>query len=163
MLLLFLSTAFAVPPLVQAADLAAPGMEVWWREGELLAGEPTQPGRPGLRPLSDLAPLALPVDLTGWTPLGDPCVPGATDHAMLDTVAVDADVIGDKEAPVIRLRAGQRLVASAALGRPAHICALRVVQADALPGLEIIVVWRPLEEDANLRGLVVYHIPDAAR
>lgn len=163
MLLLVLSIAFAAPALVQAADVAGPGLEIWWREGELLAGATTQPGRPGLRPLANLVPVALPLDLSSWTRLGDPCVAGATDQANLEGVAVQAEATGDLTAPVIRLRAGNRLVASAALGRPAHICAIRVVQADSLPGQEIVVVWRPPEADTDLRGMVVYHIPDVAR
>lgn len=163
MLLLFLSSALAVPPLVVAADLASPGLEVWWREGELLAGATEQPGRPGLRPLADLAPVALPADLSGWTRLGDPCPGNARDRAILHEATVDADVVGDSQAPVIRLHEGSRLVASAALGRPASVCAVRVVQADDLPGQEIVVVWRPLDRDSELRGLVVYHIPDSAR
>lgn len=163
MLSLLLSVAFAAPPLVQAADLASPGLEVWWREGELLAGVSGQAGRPGVRPLVDLAPIALPQDLSGWTRIGATCKPSPTAAATLGDLAVVAALTGTPQEPVVELRAGERIVASAAVGRPARACDIAVLQADTLPGLEVVVVWMPLDPDSSLRGLQVYHVPEIAR
>lgn len=163
MWLLTLSLALAAPPLVSAADVAAPGLEVWWRDGELLAGATSQPGRPGFRPLVDLAPFALPPDLSGWSPVGARCEPTARDAGSLADLAVVAEVVGDPNDPIVQVRADRRIVASSELGRPARVCGLRLVQADTMPGLEVIVVWRPLDEASDLRGLTVYHVPDMAR
>ena len=163
MWLFTLSVALAAPPLVSAADVASPGLEVWWREGELLAGATQQPGRPGVRPLVDLAPIALPSDLSGWTPMGTRCDEVPTDDGELDGLPVVAEVVGTRDDPVLQIRADYRIVATSELGRPAHICTVRLVQADELPGLELVVVWRPLDRESPLRGLTVYHVPDMAR
>lgn len=163
MLLLFLNTALAVPPaLVPAADVAQPGLEVYWREGELLAGVPSKAGRPGVRPLADPTPMQMPADLVGWTPIGPSCGGGPSPVADLDGLKVQASLAGTADAPEVELRAGPRVIASYPLGRPARPCALAVVQADDLPGLEVLVVWRPIEDD-ELRGLRVFRIPDTAR
>ena len=163
MLSLLLSVALAAPPLVPAADLASPGLEVWWRDGELLAGVSGQSGRPGVRPLVDLAPIALPQDLSGWTRIGAICRTNPTATATLGELPVVATLTGTPQEPVIELRAGERIVASAAVGRPARACDIAVLQADSLPGLEVVVVWKPLEADSPLRGLEVYHVPEIAR
>lgn len=163
MFTLLLPVALAAPPLVSAADLAAPGLEVWWREGELLAGVSAEPGRTGMRPLADLAPFALPQDLSAWTRIGARCDRPATTTASLDGLSVVGEVVGTPQEPVVQLRAGARIVAAGALGRPAKACEIRVVQADSLPGLEVVVVWRPLEADSDLWGVAVYHVPEIAR
>lgn len=158
-----LTSALAAPPLVPAADLAGDGLEVWWREGELLAGVGERPDRRGVRPLADLAPIELPSDLSGWRRIGANCHPNANADATLGELPVVAELAGSSDEPVVQIRAGARVVASAALGRPARSCDIAVVQADGLPGLEVIVVWRPASEDETLRGVTVYHIPEIAR
>lgn len=163
MWLIALASALAAPPLVSAADVASPGLEVWWREGELLAGVTRQAGRPGMRPLVDLAPIALPQDLSGWTPVGARCEGRPSDDGEIEGVPVIAEVVGTPDDPVVQLRDGRRIVATSELGRPAQVCGLRLVQADTLPGLELVVVWRPVNEDSDLRGVTVYHVPDMAR
>lgn len=163
MLLLLLHTALAVPPaLVPAADLVQPGLEVWWREGELLAGVPSKEGRPGVRPLADPTPMQMPANLSEWTAIGQVCREGPSPVVEMDALKVQASLGGTPEVPEVELRAGARVIASYPLGRPARPCALAVVQADELPGLEIVVVWRPPDDDA-LRGLRIFHIPDTAR
>lgn len=161
--LLTLALALAAPPLVPAADLAGPGLAVWWREGDLLVGAPQTPGRSGIRPLVDLAPMELPADLSGWKQLGARCRPNPTATVELSELPVVAELVGTPEEPVVQLRTGGRVVSSAALGRPARACEIAVAQADELPGLEVIVVWRPLDEADDLRGVAVYHIPEIAR
>lgn len=163
MLSLLISTAFAVSPLILAADMAAPDLEVWWRDGEILAGSPGREGRPGVRPLVDIAPIAMPRDLGAFTQLGRGCAGPLGATFKLDALEVEAEMAGTPEEPVIQLRAGQRLLAASGLQRPMHVCAVHVVQADALPGLEVVVVWQPPENLSNLGGLTVFHIPDLAR
>ncbi len=163
MLLFALSVVLAAPPLVPAADFAGPGLEVWWREGDLLAGASERPGRPGVRPLADLAPLELPADLSTWRQIGASCRANATATATLGELPVVAQLAGTPDEPIVELRSGARVVASASLGRPASACEIAVLQADRLPGLEVIVVWRPADETDDLRGVAVYHIPEIAR
>ena len=74
-----------------------------------------------------------------------------------------ATLTGTPQEPVVELRSGERVVAAAPVGRPARACDIAVLQADDLPGLEVVVVWRPLEADSPLRGLEVYHVPEIAR
>jgi hypothetical protein len=40
---------------------------------------------------------------------------------------------------------------------------LYVAEADATPGLEILVLWRNQAEVAVPQGISVYRVPDAAR
>ena len=187
MLMLCLSmvaAAPAAPPLIPAADVAEPALMAWWREGDLLVGVPTREGRPGLRPLVSLAPVALPASFDGWTPIGESCEPDPTADAVIDGQTVTAEVEGPLEAPLVVLRSDDRVLASNVLSRPVRACDLRIAQADDLPGLEVIVAWRqgvvgpdegappapgavgpnaPPDAPDALRGIIVYHIPETAR
>lgn len=163
MLLLLLLRALAATPLVPAADVADKGLQFWWRDGELIAGLPEQPGRPAVRPLVDPAPVNLPQDLTGWTRIGASCPGLATAEFELGDQAAIAEVIGGKESPLVQIRIGPRVLAQYPLGRPAEVCEVRVDQADSLPGPEVLVAWRPPETSDPLRGLRVFHVPDGLR
>ena len=161
-----LALALSAPPLMPVLDLAEPGVVAWWREGELLVGVPGREGRPGLRPLVDLSPITLPEDLTAFELLGADCAEGPVSSAAatIDGHPVRLEVTSAEGAPILRLL-GQddRVLATNTLGRPARICALRLVQADALPGLEAIVSWRTGEATAEVAGLSVFRIPETAR
>lgn len=163
MLPLLLPCALALAPLVPAADVADKGLQFWWRPGELYAGLPDQPGRPAVRPLEDPAPLSLPADLSGWTRLGAACPGVGRVSFELGEIEATAEVVGTPDSPMVQVRAGPRLLAQHPLGRPAEICEVRVAQADALPGLEVLIAWRPPEASDTLRGLRVFHLPEALR
>lgn len=157
-------TARAAPPLVLAADVAETGLRAWWRPGELLVGQPAQPGQPGLRPLVSLTPMVLPQDLAEWATLGETCVTRPESSADLDGQRVQARVTTSGEGPVIQVVAGEKVLAENALGRPARICEVLLAEADALPGPEVLVAWRlELQTGDELRGLTVYRVPETAR
>jgi hypothetical protein len=181
-LLLLAPAAHAAPPLVPAADVADPDLQVYWRDGELLLGMPLRSDRPALRPLVDLAPSTLPDDLSGYRRLGEACdaVPRAT--ATLDGNPVVAEIGGSLEAPTIVLKGGPVVLAQNKLGRPVVPCTIDIVQADAVPGLEVVVTWRtgvagpdaadaaaatptaqPAPPSSEARGVFVFRIPDTAR
>ena len=162
MLPLLFDIAFA-PPLIPAADIADSALQIWWRDGDLLAGLPDKPGRPGVRPLIDPAPLALPADLSDWTLLGEPCANAPSPAVRIGDLEVTASVAGVQDTPLVQLKSGARVISAYPLGRPAMVCGVLVAQADNLPGLELIVVWRSLEEGDALRGLRVFHIPEGLR
>lgn len=163
--------ARAALPLVLVADVADLGLRAWWRPGELVLGKPDEAGRPGLRPLVSLAPVVLPVDLESWAALGEACVSRPESRAREDGARLRAQVLASAEGPVIQLLDGQELLATNALGRPAQVCDLLLAEADAMPGLEVIVSWRlelggerPAEGGgAELRGYTVYRVPETAR
>lgn len=140
--LVLISTAQAVPPLVPAVDVAERGLGAWWREGDLLVGVADVPGRPGIRPLAGSTPVELPADLSGWEPIGESCRSPVEVTAQVNGHEVMAEVAGTWEWPVVRLWSGGRVVAQNALGRPAQACDIRIVQADDIPGPEIVVAWR---------------------
>lgn len=162
-MLLFASVLHATPPLVLAADVAETGLRVWWRPGDLLIGPPAGDPRPGMRPLCGPAEVAIPTEISGWTALGATC-PGVLAHTFnLDGEPATATPEGTWEAPVIRLRSKGRVIAEAPLGRPGRVCEIAVGEADAVPGLEVMVTWRLGEGASELRGLNIYRIPDTAR
>lgn len=167
LLLLMLAPAApsAAPPLLVAADLGEPGMKVWWRSGDLLTGSPAAAGRPGLRPLTTDGPITLPDDLSGWTPVGEDCAEPPTATGTIDKTEVRVSVIADPTAhQIVRLTAGEHILAENTLGRPATVCSVTLAEADALPGPEILVSWRVGEgTPAAIRGLTVFRVPETAR
>lgn len=163
-MLFFLSVALAALPLMPAADVAEPGLQAWWRPGELLLGHPDQEGRPGIKPLVGLTPLVLPEDLTAWVRLGETCVSRPESSREIDGSRLTASVTASAEGPVVQVQSGDRVVAQNALGRPAQVCEVLLADADTIPGPEVIVAWRmELTGQAELRGYTVYRVPETAR
>ena len=149
--------AFALPPLVIAADVAQPELSAFAKEGELWVGMPNQPERPGMRPLVDTQARTLPPSLEGFEIIGEECQPVPGDSAEFGGRPVKATVAGDAMQPVIRLERDERPIAHSLLGRPATVCSLHLLNIDRVPGLEVLVAWR-FEE---LRGFTVYRIPES--
>ena len=73
-----------------------------------------------------------------------------------------AELSGPPGEQVLRLLQGERLVASRQVGRPVEGCELRLVQADGLPGLEILLSWRFGEAPDRIAGLMVFRVPESA-
>ncbi len=155
-----IGTAHALPPLVKAADLAQPNIEAFWREPGFLVCVPSQPGLPGQMPLEDSRPLQLPKDLESWTVIGQSCQAQPRHHTRLAGVPIEAAVSGDAIHPTVQLWMGGRPVAEALLGRPAKVCEIQIIEADAIQGLEIVVAWR-LSNDQALRGFTIYRVPES--
>jgi hypothetical protein len=151
----------AIPPLMPAADAAQPGLHAWWREGELLLGVPSAAERPAMRPLVDLAHFTLPTDFSGWEPIGKTCQADPRASAALEQVPIECTVTGTAIHPVIRLVQGTRVLAESALGRPAKVCEIRIVQADDMPGLELIVAWQMGKGETQVNGFNIFRIPEA--
>ena len=150
-------SAEALPPLVSAADIAQPNVVAFHRHGEFWVGAPNQPGRPGLRPLDDLQPRTLPSNLDDYSLLGNTCTNPPTDNALFGGLPVTATVSGDTLHPVIRLHQEGRPIAQSLLGRPAAVCSLHLIEADSVPGPELVVVW----DLPTVRGYTVYRVPEA--
>lgn len=161
MLFLLTSLALAAPPLDLAVDVAEAGLQAWWRPGELLVGVPGRGDRTALRPLVDLNPTTLPSDLSGWTDLGTGCSTPARGELEVDGVSLSARIAGPPEQRVLLLEVDGELRAQQSLGRPVRPCAVRLGQADALPGVEIMVSWDFGEGAAATRGLSVFRVPEA--
>jgi hypothetical protein len=159
-LMLLSGAAHATPPLMPATDVAQVGLVGWWRTGELLVGIPDAPDRPGMRPLVSTTPAPLPGDLSSWEPVGHSCEDPPRGVAAIGSNAVEGVVLGDEVQPVIALMQGDRIVAQNALGHPATVCEIRIVQADKLPGLELVVAWR-MTGEAPVQGITVFRIPEA--
>ena len=139
-------------------------MQIWWRAGELLVGDPTSEARPGLRPLISDAPLILPEDLSGWTPVGEVCQEPPRAEATIDGQPVTASIHTDPtQQQLVRLIASERLIAENTLGRPVQVCEIRISEADPLPGPEVIIAWRFGEGESQIRGLTVFRVPLTAR
>jgi hypothetical protein len=158
--------AVAAPPLLRAADMGEPGMQVWWQANDLLAGNPDAEGRPGLRPLVADSRLSLPVDLSAWSRIGETCTDEPSAQGTLHGVAVKVTVVTDPTAQqVVRLVTGETVLAENTLGRPATVCSIHLVEADNLPGPEILISWRLAAgtDEPMIQGLTVFRVPETAR
>jgi hypothetical protein len=158
--LLTSAVALAAPPLVVAVDEAEPGLRAWWREGEVLVAPPAGDPRPGVKPLVGPAPIVLPDDLEGWTPLLGEC-PERPPTAALPVGGRTATVLVDasEKNVMLQVKLEDRVIAEGALGRPAVPCSLHIGQADALPGYEVLLGWRT---PAGVQGLTVFRVPETA-
>jgi len=160
MLLLAPSVAAATPSLEPAADVAEPGLRTWWRPGELVVGVPGRSDRSALRPLVDPTPTALPSDLSSWTELGTSCTEAPEARLTSGSHTLTAVVHAPGAQRIVQLKVGDKVIAQQTLGRPVTPCALHLGQADALPGLELMVAW--VTADESVRGLTVFRVPEAA-
>jgi len=152
--------ALALPPLVVAADVARPDLQAFWKDGDLLIGLPSEPGRPGQRPLQGHSPIQLPTNLSAWTAIGETCEKTPRGEGQFGGVAIEAVAAGDAMHPKVELWMHGRPVARTLLGRPATICALHVLNADSVQGPELITAWR-MDSPNPIRGFTVYRIPEA--
>ena len=143
-----------------ATDVAQVGLVGWWRQGELLVGVPDAPDRPGMRPLANATPAPLPGDLSAWEPIGHSCQEAPRGLGAIGDEAVEAVVTGDLAQPIITLMHGERVLAQNALGHSAEVCEIRLVQADELPGMELVVAWR-LSGTDPVQGITVFRVPEA--
>jgi len=155
--------AWALPPLQAVHATAGVGMRVWWRPGSLLVAASGEPGAPFTYPLEINKKGTLPATLSGWTPLGETCAPRPEASMELDGETATAKVIGTPDRPALALVRGLRRVAAGPLGQAAEVCALFLGEADAIPGPELLVLWRIGEGPSQLRGLTVMRVPDTAR
>lgn len=161
---LILTLGWAAPPLILTRDVGGAGMQAWFKPGDLLVGTPNIAGRPGMRPLISDAQMVLPVDLEGWTPIGDTCQDPPRATNTINNVQVTATVTVDPTGhQIARLRAGDLILAEGAFTRPAQICALVLAEVDPLPGMELLIAWRLGDKPDDLRGLTVYRVPETAR
>lgn len=162
-LLLLTLTAQAACPLVPAFETLDTALRAWWRPGELFVAPGAGDPRPGFFPLNSRLEGTAPPAGEGWRRLGERCDPAATATFTLQERPAVASLEGDWMAPILRVRVGERIAAELPIGHPAHLCALYVAEADATPGLEILVLWRNQAEVAVPQGISVYRVPDAAR
>lgn len=149
--------AHALPPLVTVADIAQPGLHAYVKPGEFWVGMPGDDARPGLRPLVDLKPRVLPLQLDSFTTIGSTCQTNPTDTSIFGGMPLTATVGGDAIHPTVRVELKERPIAESLLGRPATICSVHLVEADAMPGPELIVSW----QIAAVRGFTVYRVPES--
>lgn len=160
---LWAAEAWALPPLEVLHTTAAEELHVWWRAGELMVAQSKAPGSAARWPLDPGRSGQLPEVLVGWTPIGQTCGAPPEARATLDGEPAVARVEGSAELPIITLsRAGAR-VAQGALGQPASVCAMALVEADGIPGPELLVLWRLDGPSRPLRGLTVMRVPQTAR
>ena len=158
-----LQTAFAASPLVPAYETLDCALRAWWRPGDLFVAPGAGDPRPGLHPLGSAVEAAAPPAGDGWQRIGERCEPAASATFDLRGQTATVRLEGPWSAPLLRVRVGERIAAEQSLGHPAHLCALQVVEADATPGLEILLLWRAMPEVAVAQGLTVFHLPEALR
>ena len=153
-------SAHALPPLMVAADTVRQDLEGFWKEGDFVVGVPSDPGRPGLRPLRGHSPIQLSSDMHDWTPIGKKCQDNPRSVGRFGGAPVEAIVTGDSMHPKVQLWMDGRPVAEALLGRPAEVCSLNIANADNIPGPELIAAWR-INAPNPLIGFTVYRIPES--
>jgi hypothetical protein len=152
--------AAAAQPLVQAYEVAASELQVWWKERDLMVVTPGLDGLEARRPLVDTAVHAAPSGFRGWTRLGEACGTKSSNRTTFSLAGKLAVVAagGDSAVPVVTIHRDGVLVAQAPLGQPAKACAVHVGEADALPGVEIVVSWIL----GSIQGVTVFRLPELA-
>jgi len=152
--------AAGAPPLVHAHDVVAQkGLEAWWRPGDLLLIAEGPAGREAWRPLSDdPSPHPAPPALPGWTRVGAACSAAPSAAFTLAGKPARVWISGPPGAPELRVERDGLPLSAAVLGQPAVVCAVHVGEADAVPGLEIVVTWAV----GALQGLTVLRLPEVA-
>ena len=180
LLLTSLLLTWAAYPLLITVDMADEGLEVWWKEGEILIGS-VESGR-AIHPLnkSNGSQGTVPIpDLKDWTQLGASCelkpvvaplqqmTPREVVHPDDDKkdsgdvrVTVDLDSKDPSALANVQLFHGDMLVAENAIPRPVNICSLHLVNADATEGNEIVVTWGL---GKKIRGVTIFVIPEVVR
>jgi hypothetical protein len=154
-------TASAVPPLVPATDVAQPDLQAWWKPGDFIVGVSEAAGQPAMRPLVNLMPIVLPSNIDTYEKLGIQCQETVHASGNYGGHPIEGTVSGDSMNPRIQVMREGRLIAENLLGRPASICEIRLVQADNVPGLELIVAWQIVTDSNPIQGFTVYRIPEA--
>lgn len=159
----------AAPPLLTVAEVAGPDLQVFVRPGALTltrAGDTDT--RVALRPLVSDAPGPVPADLAEWTRLS----PGdCTDTPSFRWTRAGQPAVvraaGTWERPVVEVVLAGTTVAMGTVGRPAHICALHVQDVDAIPGEEVLVLWKTGRSGEasgpNTSGVSILRIPETAQ
>lgn len=161
--------AWGAPPLLVAAEVAAPDLHIYVRAGGLMVVQPSPNGKPtALRPLIDDTTVPVPADLSGWTRLKHAPCTGPVPHRWLrqDTPIV-VRAAGTWQQPRIDLTMEELVISTGTLRRPSRICRLHAGQLDALPGEEIVVLWQTAPDatptGANVLGVSVLRIPETAQ
>jgi hypothetical protein len=145
---------------VVAADVARPGLKAWVGPGVLIMGIEDDEDRPAIRPLEGSSPTRLPPVMDDFKPLGHTCQSTPHAESRFGGLPIEAVSTGGPLDPAVQLRMDGRAIAEAPLGRPATICSLSIIEADAIPGPEIVAAWR-IEGSRPIRGFTVYRIPEA--
>lgn len=153
--------ALAIPPLLPAADIAQPDLQAWWKHGDFIVAVPDSPSKQAMRPLVSPAPIILPSALGTYERLGVQCQDPPQATGIYGGIPIVGVISGDSMNPRVQVLRNGRPIAENLLGRPAAICEMRLVQADTVPGLELIVGWQINTEFKPIKGFTIYRIPEA--
>ncbi len=158
------NSAHAAPPLVLVGSVAAPQLRTWWRPGELLVASSSQAGAPAFDPLRPGWQTPLPDSMQGWNPLGATCSQPPKGKGQVGQQTAEVRLSPNSSGnPILSLYIGEQLVARGLLDQPVEICSLSLVEADALPGPEILAFWRLSRPGAPLEGLSIFRVPETAQ
>lgn len=167
--LFWVPVAWSAPPLLVAAEIAAPDIHIYVRAGSMLVVQPSPDGPPtALRPLVDDTTVPVPADLSGWTRLThSPCTAAEPYRWQRGDAQTVVRAVGTWQQPRIEVTMEELVVSSGTLSRPSRICRVHAGQLDALPGEEIVVLWQTAPAatptGANVLGVSVLRIPETAQ
>ena len=153
---------------MSTVEVAAVDLQVWVRPGALLLVQPAETGQAlALRPLESSTAIAPPLDMAQWTPMAPGTCQSPTVFRWTRGLQErTATATGSWARPVVEVRVDDTLVATTAMERPAHLCALFAGDLDPLPGEEVVVLCQtraPGEHGPTTRGVSVYRLPVTAQ
>lgn len=149
-------------PLIQISEIIEKDLHLYVAEGQILIESPNSSSvyYPFRDPSQQFAPK--PSDFEGWTLIDTKCVEDQKPVQIQYT-----DISGTYSAEAMLHEAGLRvywkqkevILAEQMIMQQATPCAIHVREADANPGLELIVAW---QFNSNLSGFTIFKIPETA-
>ena len=149
-------------PLLQVSEIIESNIELYVQDGQLMVQSPSNPNVffPFRDPIHQLAPK--PQSNEGWTLVPTDCSSAQSKIELSYTYLEDtytAEATQDKEGLRIYWKQGDTLLAEQLIMQQAVPCAIHILDADASPGLEMVVAWQFSPE---LKGFTIFKIPDTA-
>ena len=134
--------AVADDGLVQLAQAAAEGGQVWLQQDSLVVGNVSQQERRATRPLQDYAPMVLPRDMSDFVLLGEGC--SGPFRSEVEEGGFEVRILARTPIPnaEARLFRGSETLARVSLPSGVVPCETLLLDISPHPGLEAVVVWR---------------------
>jgi hypothetical protein len=158
--LLYVFYAHSNHPLLQSTEIIDEGLDLYWKEGQIMVVSQSNKTAyyPFGSPPQKLQPL--PSSFDDWKQLESTCVP---DQKSISSKVITRDVEFTAEAKStdigiqVQWSMKDNVLSDGMIMQQAIPCGIYILQADALEGLEIIVVWK---FEPKLEGITIFRIPD---
>ena len=155
--LLISNNGYSAVPLVEAGEWVGTDWDIWWTKQKLVIAD--KGNDTGKLPLEGYRNSTFSKN-ENWTLLNKSC-DGKTDNLIkLSDNDAKIQVQNLNNRLTIDISINETIVAQTLMARPMTLCALMVREADALPGPEMIIIWKI---DEKTSGLTIFRIPETIK